>query len=38
MLVAMIVHPTAFGLKVKSVDDAQVLSMLGIKAVTVINP
>ena len=33
MLVAMIVHPPAFGLKVKSVDDAAARSMPGIKDV-----
>ena len=31
MLIAMIVHPPAFGLKVKSVDDAAARSMPGIK-------
>src|SRR5690606_9255123 len=35
-LVAMIVHPPAFGLKVKSVDEASVKSMPGIKDVVVI--
>ncbi|MEX1239924.1 MAG: molybdopterin cofactor-binding domain-containing protein [Cyclobacteriaceae bacterium] len=33
MLIAMIVHPPAFGLKVKSVDDAAARSMPGIKDV-----
>jgi isoquinoline 1-oxidoreductase subunit beta len=33
MLIAMIVHPPAFGLKLKSVDDAATLKMKGIKAV-----
>ena len=33
MLIAMIVHPPAFGLKVKSVDDASARSMPGIKDV-----
>ena len=33
MLVAMIAHPPAFGLKVKSVDDSAVRSMPGIKEV-----
>lgn len=33
MLVAMILHPPAFGLKVKSVDDAAARSMPGIKDV-----
>ncbi|MBX2897955.1 MAG: xanthine dehydrogenase family protein molybdopterin-binding subunit [Cyclobacteriaceae bacterium] len=36
MLIAMIVHPPAFGLKVKSVDDASVRTMPGIKDVFVI--
>src|SRR5690606_28167387 len=35
-LVAMIVHPPAFGLKVKSVDEASVKAMPGIKDVVVI--
>jgi isoquinoline 1-oxidoreductase beta subunit len=33
MLIAMVVHPPAFGLKVKSVDDAAAKSMPGIKDV-----
>ncbi len=33
MLIAMIVHPPAFGMKVKSVDDASVRSMPGIRDV-----
>lgn len=33
MLIAMIVHPTAFGMKVKDFDAANVLSMPGIKDV-----
>ena len=33
MLIAMIVHPPAFGLKLKSVDDSAVRSMPGIKDV-----
>lgn len=33
MLVAMIVHPPAFGMKVKSVDDAPIKAMPGIKDV-----
>lgn len=37
MLIAMIVHPPAFGLKVKSVDDATVRSMPGIKDVFTID-
>src|SRR5690606_38205764 len=36
MLIAMIAHPPAFGLKLKSVDDAEVRSMPGIKDVFVI--
>lgn len=36
MLIAMIVHPPAFGLKVKSVDDSAARSMPGIKDVFVI--
>jgi isoquinoline 1-oxidoreductase beta subunit len=36
MLIAMIVHPPAFGLKVKSVDDSVARSMPGIKEVFVI--
>ncbi|MDG1571157.1 molybdopterin-dependent oxidoreductase [Robiginitalea sp. M366] len=31
MLIAMIVHPTAFGLKIKSVDDSQARNMPGIR-------
>ena len=37
MLIAMIVHPPAFGMKLKSVDDATVRSMPGIKDVFTIN-
>lgn len=33
MLVAMIAHPPAFGMKLKSVDDSQALTMPGIKDV-----
>src|SRR5205085_8156104 len=33
MLIAMIVHPPAFGMKVKSVDDAAARAMPGIKDV-----
>ncbi len=36
MLIAMIVHPPAFGLKLKSVDDAAAKSMPGIKDVITI--
>ena len=36
MLIAMIVHPPAFGMKVKSVDDSAARSMPGIKDVFVI--
>jgi isoquinoline 1-oxidoreductase beta subunit len=36
MLVAMVAHPPAFGMKVKSVDDAAARSMPGIKDVFVI--
>lgn len=36
MLIAMIAHPPAFGLKVKSVDDTEARSMPGIKDVFVI--
>ena len=36
MLVAMVAHPPAFGLKVKSVDDAGAKSMPGIKDVFVV--
>jgi isoquinoline 1-oxidoreductase beta subunit len=36
MLVAMIAHPPAFGLKVKSVDDAAARSMPGIKDVFIL--
>jgi isoquinoline 1-oxidoreductase subunit beta len=36
MLIAMIAHPPAFGLKVKSVDDTEAKSMPGIKDVFVI--
>jgi isoquinoline 1-oxidoreductase beta subunit len=35
MLIAMIVHPPAFGLKVKSVDDSQARAMPGIKDIFV---
>lgn len=37
MLVAMIVHPPSFGMKIKSVDDSQVRSMSGIMDVIRIN-
>ena len=37
MLVAMIQHPPAFGMKIKSVDDAAVRSMPGVKDVIRIN-
>jgi isoquinoline 1-oxidoreductase beta subunit len=33
MLIAMIVHPPAFGLKLKSIDDSEALNMPGIKDV-----
>lgn len=33
MLIAMIIHPPAFGLKLKSFDDSAARSMLGIKAI-----
>jgi isoquinoline 1-oxidoreductase beta subunit len=33
MLIAMIVHPPAFGMQLKSIDDSQVASMPGIKKV-----
>lgn len=36
MLIAMIVHPPAFGLKVKSVDDAEARAMPGISDVFII--
>lgn len=36
MLIAMMVHPPAFGMKVKSVDDSAVRSMPGIKDVFVV--
>jgi len=36
MLIAMIAHPPAFGLKVKSVDDTEARSMPGIKDVFII--
>jgi len=37
MLTAMIVHPPAFGMKLKSMDDAPVRAMPGIKDVVTIN-
>jgi len=37
MLIAMIIHPPAFGMKIKSMDVASVKSMSGIKEVTTIN-
>lgn len=37
MLIAMIVHPPAFGMKLKSVDDAEARAMPGIKDVVTIN-
>ncbi|WKN30303.1 molybdopterin-dependent oxidoreductase [Porifericola rhodea] len=37
MLIAMIVHPPAFGMKLKSVDDSKARSMPGIKDVFTIN-
>lgn len=37
MLIAMIVHPPAFGLKLKSMDDAAIRSMPGIKDIFTIN-
>jgi isoquinoline 1-oxidoreductase beta subunit len=37
MLIAMIVHPPAFGLKLKSLDEASVKSMPGIRDVFTIN-
>lgn len=37
MLIAMIVHPPAFGMKVKSVDDSLAKSMHGIKDVFIFN-
>jgi isoquinoline 1-oxidoreductase beta subunit len=37
MLIAMIVHPPAFGLKLKSVDDSEARKMPGIKDIFVIN-
>ena len=37
MLIAMIVHPPAFGMKLKSVDDSKAKSMPGIKDVFTIN-
>lgn len=37
MLIAMIVHPPAFGMKVKSVDDAAAKAMPGVKDVFTIN-
>ncbi len=33
MLIAMIVHPPAFGMRLKSMDEKEVLSMPGIKSV-----
>lgn len=37
MLIAMIVHPPAFGMKLKSVDDSKAKAMSGIKDVFTIN-
>ena len=37
MLIAMIVHPPAFGMKLKSVDDSKAKAMAGIKAIFSIN-
>ncbi|MFT7033038.1 MAG: isoquinoline 1-oxidoreductase beta subunit [Cyclobacteriaceae bacterium] len=37
MLIAMIVHPPAFGLKLKSIDDSAARAMSGIKDVITIN-
>lgn len=37
MLIAMIVHPPAFGLQLKSIDDTQAKSMPGIKSVFTID-
>ena len=37
MLIAMLVHPPAFGLKLKSVDDSKAKSMPGIKDIFTIN-
>ncbi len=37
MLIAMIVHPPAFGLKLKSIDDAEARNMPGIKDIFTIN-
>lgn len=37
MLIAMIVHPPAFGMKLKSMDDAEARAMPGIKAIVTIN-
>jgi isoquinoline 1-oxidoreductase subunit beta len=37
MLIAMIAHPPAFGMKLKSVDDSQAKAMPGIKDVITIN-
>ena len=37
MLIAMLVHPPAFGLKLKSVDDSKAKSMPGIKDIFIIN-
>ncbi len=37
MLIAMIVHPPAFGMKLKSVDDASARNMPGIKDIFTIN-
>lgn len=37
MLTAMIVHPPAFGMKLKSIDDAAVRAMPGISDVVIIN-
>ncbi|SDF22326.1 isoquinoline 1-oxidoreductase, beta subunit [Pricia antarctica] len=37
MLIAMIVHPSAFGLKLKSIDDSMARNMPGIKDIFTIN-
>lgn len=37
MLIAMIVHPPAFGMKIKSMDDAEARAMSGIKDIVQIN-
>lgn len=37
MLIAMIIHPPAFGMKLKSIDDAEARSMSGIKDIITID-